>query len=388
MVNKISNFGKGMYKYFQLDADYTYTNHGAFGTVSKVVTQCATLHRMATQKNPQLFFSKKLPEYIEQNASALAEHLGVKGNNIAFTHSATASMNAVLRSLSLLSGEEIITDVNVYPATARILDFVCGRANCRHIKATPPAFIESVDDFVSAYLNVLTPRTRLVVLEDISAKSGLVQPIEKIIAECNKRGIAVLVDGAHSVGAIDRDLSTLGADWYIGCLHKWLGAERGSGYIYASENKKDTLRPVSISRHYYEPYPNNFDWPGTVDFAPWLTVKEAIAFRNTFDEEKFHDYCHNLVMWAANYVADSLGTQFIAPERFVNYMAPVALPDEFQKKTIDIKDIMNDLADLNVMAKIDLINGRKYVRLSAYIYNEEDDYKILVEALKTIKGKI
>ena len=388
MVNKISNFGKDMYKYFQLDADYTYTNHGAFGAISKVVTQCATAHRMSIQKNPQLYFSKKLPEYIEQNADALGEYLGAKGNHIAFTHSATASMNAVLRSLSLLSNEEIITDVNVYPATARILDFVCGRANCRHVKVTPPTFIDNVDDFVSAYLNVITPRTRLVILEDISATTGLVQPIEKIIVECNKQGIAVLVDGAHSVGSVDRDLSTLGADWYIGCLHKWLGAERGSGYIYASESKKDTLRPMNISRNYYEPYPNNFDWPGTGDFSPWLTVKEAIAFRNTFDEENFYDYCHNLVMWASNYVADSLDTQFIVPERFVNYMAPVVLPEEFQNKAIDSKDIMNDLAELNVMAKIDLINGRKYVRLSAYIYNEEDDYKRLVEALNIIKEKL
>ena len=377
-----------MYKYFELDADYAYTNHGAFGAISKVVTQCAAVHRMAIQKNPQLFFNKILPEKIEKNADALGEYLGVVGNHIAFTHSATASMNAVLRSLSLLSDEEIITDVDVCPATARILDFICGRANCRHIKVTPPAFIESVDDFVSAYLNVITPRTRLIVLEDISAATGLVQPIEKIIAECNKRGIAVLVDGAHSVGSVNRDLSTIGADWYIGCLYKWLGAERGSGYIYASESKKDTLRPMNISRNYYEPYPNNFDWPGTMDFSPWLTVKEAIAFRNTFDEEKFHDYCHNLIMWAANYVADSFGTQFIIPERFVNYMAPVVLPEEFQKKTIDVKDIMSDLEDLNVMAKIGVIKGRKYVRLSAYIYNEEDDYKRLVEAFNIIKEKL
>lgn len=377
-------FGKSLQDNFLLDWNYTYTNHGSYGAVMKSVVDIANKHRKYLHSNPQLYYSKKLPIYIEENANVLGEYLGVSGTSIAFTRSATESMNAVLRSLSLLAGDEIITDINVYPSTARVLDFVCGRASARYVKVSASPFITSIEEYVDSYIDLLTPRTRLVILEDVAASTGLIQPIERIIEECNRRGIAVLVDGAHAVGVIPRNLAELRVDWYVGCLHKWLGVERGVGYIYASEARKDTLRPMNISRSYYEPFPNNFDWPGTGDFSAWLTVKDAIAIRNEEDAKANFEYCHDLIMWAGNYTADELGTSFIVPERFVACMAPVELPEVFQSKKISVQDIMLALMEKKIMSKIELINGVKYVRLSAYVYNDEEDYKILIQGIKDI----
>ena len=386
MAYKITEFGKETYKYFQLNSDYIHTNHAAYGAIAKHVSQHAERQRQELQANPQEYYFSKLPQYIEENADALAEYLGVKGNSIAFTRSATESMNAVLRSLSLLAGDEIITDISIYPSTARVLDFVCGRAGARHVKVSPPVLIDSVDAFVTAYLNAITPRTRLIILEDVTSNTGLIQPIEQIIEECNRRGIFVLIDGAHAVGAVPRDLSKLNVDWYIGCLHKWLGVERGAGFIYASDKVKDDIRPMNISRNYYEPYPNNFDWPGTGDFSSWLTVKEAIAFKAQFDGAMLFEYCRDLMVWAGNYAAEEFGTSFTIAERFIGHIVPVLLPKTYQHKKIQAKDIMDALYKQGIMSKIEVTDNKKWLRMSAYMYNEEQDYIALVQAIKAMEA--
>ena len=75
-------------------------------------------------------------------------------------------------------------------------------------------------------MTALTPRTKLVVVDHITAQSALVLPVAAIAAECHARGVPVLVDGAHAPGSIALDIPATGADWYAANLHKWAHAPR------------------------------------------------------------------------------------------------------------------------------------------------------------------
>jgi selenocysteine lyase/cysteine desulfurase len=62
---------------------------------------------------------------------------------------------------------------------------------------------------------------------------GIILPVKELIHECHKRGILVMIDGAHCPGHIDIDMADVGADFYVGDLHKWLFNPRGSAFLWA-----------------------------------------------------------------------------------------------------------------------------------------------------------
>ena len=76
-------------------------------------------------------FKMEADEHIAKSQSILGKYINTNPNNIAFTSSTTESLNAVLRSIIFMAGDEIVVDADIYPTTMRILEFVCGRAGAR-----------------------------------------------------------------------------------------------------------------------------------------------------------------------------------------------------------------------------------------------------------------
>ena len=91
------------------------------------------------------------------------------------------------------------------------------------------------------------PRTRLAIVDHITAESALVFPLAEIAARLRARGVAVLADGAHAPGAIPLDIPSLGVDWYVANLHKWAWVPRSSGILWAAPERQADLHPTVIS---------------------------------------------------------------------------------------------------------------------------------------------
>ena len=85
----------------------------------------------------------------------------------------------------------------------------CGSLRSRVPAASRAAVAEAV-------LSRLSGRTRLLTVDHVASCSGLVFPVEEIVAECRREGVPVLVDGAHAAGMLPVDLGELGADFWVG----------------------------------------------------------------------------------------------------------------------------------------------------------------------------
>ena len=106
---------------------------------------------------------------------------------------------------------------------------------CRLRRTRRNGIVERLDDLI-------TPRTKLLCLSHVSTRTGFVLPAREVADTAHKRGVPVLLDGAHAVGLIPVNVKELGCDFYSGCGHKWLLAPQGTGFLYVDADKLDDLQ--------------------------------------------------------------------------------------------------------------------------------------------------
>ncbi|MBK6674070.1 MAG: aminotransferase class V-fold PLP-dependent enzyme [Proteobacteria bacterium] len=153
-------------------------------------------------------------------ARELAAFAGTTSDHIALVENATTGVQAVLNSLPFGPGDHILITDHQYNAVRLGVE-----ARCRETGATPVVvripLPTTSDDIVERILAAADARVRLVILDHITSPSALVLPVERLIPELRRRGIPVLIDGAHAIGQLPLQLDALGADWYVSNMHKW-----------------------------------------------------------------------------------------------------------------------------------------------------------------------
>ena len=358
----------------------TYLNHGAYGAIGKPVLEAAEECRRRIERQPTRFMREELTPQIRESAQNLGRFVGADGEDIVFVDNATTGVNAILRSLVLLPGDEIVTTDHCYGAVLRTLEFVAERAGARIHYARVPFPVRDPGDATEAIVEKLSPRTRLVVLDHVTSPTAVKLPLADIIEECQDRGIPVLVDGAHAPGMLHLKLNELGATWYVGNAHKWLGTPRGCGFIWTDPDRQHSLRPTTISHFIGEGYTPAFDWPGTKDFTPYLSIQDAIDFRVGWGEKEIYQYCRTLVRDGANLLAEAWGAERGESDRMSGFMATVAWPGHHAGKQDVAEELIAEIRHQHgVEVAIKAHGGRLWVRTSAYIYNDLSDFEKLAK---------
>ena len=383
-------FGHAMLSNWRLDPDTVYLNHGGYGVPALAASRAAEEWRAQAETNPTRFFEETLVPEIRRNAGLLAGFLNAEGDDLVFVDNVTAGINAVLRSLVLMPGDEVIATSHLYQSVRRTLEFVCERAGARLVLADLPYPIRSEGEIIGGIMGALSPRSRLIMLDHVTANTALHLPIRTIALRCAERGVPVLVDGTHGPGNVAVDLTELGeagVGWYVGSGQHWLGAAYGCAFLWVHPDRQGLVRPTAISTRFGEGFTEAFDWPGSKDFGPWLSMAEALRFQDHFGTTRIRTYSHDLARAAAEMLSQRWHTQLGAPLAMFSAMASVALPTNRAATELSAKRIRQQLRDdFGIEVTITPFAGRLWVRLSAYLYNEIGDYDRLCDAICTITG--
>jgi isopenicillin-N epimerase len=385
-------FGRSTLPLWPLDPDVTYLNHGTVGVVPRRVLAFQQKLRDEMERQPSRFVLREAvsmvgvpraePGLIRRAAEAVAPFVSARGADLVFVDNATSGVMAVVRSLRLQPGDEVLVTDHGYGGVTRVAQFVARDAGAavRTVAVPYPTFDATrfVDDLATA----VGPRTRLVIVDHVTAESALILPVAEIAARCHAKGALVLVDGAHAPGMLALDVPALGVDFYAGNLHKWACAPRSCAFLWAAPARQASLHPPVVSWGLDKGFTAEFDFIGTRDTTAWQSAPEGIAFLRELDFDSVRAYDHALVWHAARTLQERWNLPFLPAESMTGSMVTIPLPERFGSKVEEAARLRDALLfEEKIELQVHAAYGRLFMRICAQVYNDRDDIERLAAAL-------
>jgi isopenicillin-N epimerase len=382
-----------------LDPNVVFLNHGSFGACPRVVLEACEAWRIRFEREPVRFVLNELEPGLDAARNRVSEFVGSEAQDLVFVASATAGVNTVLASFDFRPGDEILIANQTYPACRNAALSWAARARGGVVSVDLPFPLRSASEIVEAVVRGITPRTRLALLDHVTSPTGLVLPVAELVAELRTRGIATLIDGAHAPGMLPLDLRSLGADYYVGNLHKWCCGPKGTAFLWAQRERQSALRPLVVSHGMTADRPERsrflleFDWVGTQDHSGVLALPSALDFLGGVVPGGIPEVMvrnHELALAGQRELLAVIGGEPPAPDAMVGSMATVLLPDARgvrpNPRSPFVEPLHSELVARGFQVPVSLFPAppKQQVRISAQLYNELDQYRALAEALKQL----
>jgi len=364
---------------FGLDPDVLHLNHGAFGVAPVRVRRAAQAWRDRAERNPHRFNRVDVPLLVASARERAAAFLGIDPARAAWVRNVSEGVSAVLGSLELHRGDELVIGSHGYGAVAKALRHQAGAV------VVTAGFPVGADDdtIIGAYAAACSSRTRLVVVDRITSPTATVLPVAGVAAAVAGPGRSVLVDAAHAPGQLADDIEAFGADHWVGNLHKWAYAPRGSAILWSRPGVAVT--PGVLSWQLEDGYAPSFDYPGTWDYAGWLAAPDGLAY---WQELGGWDGVTRLAELAADgqkRVAAALGASLEGlPAGPAPTMRLVPLPEGIVTSDSQANALYEELSRRRVEVAPICFNGTGYLRIAAGPYNTPDDYDRLADAVLSL----
>ncbi|MCL4507077.1 MAG: aminotransferase class V-fold PLP-dependent enzyme [Chloroflexi bacterium] len=372
---------------FLLDQDVIFFNHGSFGATPRPVFESYQRWQREMERNPVRFIQRRVNDLLAQARADLGAYLGAAADNLVFVTNATFGMNVVTRSLKLGPGDEVLTTDHEYGAVNNNWQFMAEKLGFKYINHPIPLPVTTQEAFVETFWKGVTPQTRVISMSHITSPTALIFPAQEICRRARQAGIITLIDGAHAPGQLTLRLDEIGADFYIGNLHKWLCAPKGAGFLYARPESQGMLEPLVVSHGWRSTpdHPRTFvdiqQYQGTRDNAAFLAVPDAIRFQKEYHWEQVRADCHALAAEAQQRICEAFDLQPLSPvdhqPLWWSQMLTLPLPP------VDLRNLGKQLLDEHKMEiPIHPSRERPSARLSIQAYNTPEEVDIFVDAIK------
>ena len=161
---------------------------------------------------------------------------------IIFTRNATEAINLVAQSFGgmvLKPGDEVVLSIMEHHSNIVPWHFHRER-NGVVLKWAP--IDEDGNFLIEEFEKLLTPKTKIVAITQMSNALGTVVPVAEVIKMAHARGIAVLVDGSQACVHMAVDVQALDADFYVFTGHKTYGPT-GIGVLYGRKELLAKMPP-------------------------------------------------------------------------------------------------------------------------------------------------
>lgn len=358
-------------------------------------------NRLSTQSNANIHrgihrLSEEATAEYENTRDYVRQFLNAQHREeIVFTSGTTAAINLVAFSFGeafVGEGDEVIVSEVEHHS-----DIVPWQMMCQRKKAVLKLL--KVDDsghlMVDSLNSLITERTKIVAVTQISNVLGIVNPIDRIVEICHSKGVPVLVDGAQGIVHHGMDVTKTDCDFYAFSGHK-IYAATGVGVLYGKKKWLDKMPPymgggemistVKFSGTTYAPLPEKFE-AGTQNFTGVPTLRPAIEMALMMRDESLTKYCDG--------VKEYLMEELMKDERITLYGVPSSMEEKIPLFSISVKgahheDLALILDKMGIAARsgqmcaepcMDRFGVTGMLRLSLAPYNTMEEAEYFIKSL-------
>ena len=271
---------------FTVDRSLVNLNNGGVSPSPAVVQEAMKRHLDYSNTAPPYSMWKVLEPQREPVRARLARQFGCDREEIALTRNASEGLQICQLGFDLEAGDEVLTTTQDYPRMVNTFKQRERREGIRLAQFPIPIPAEDPDEIVRLFEERIGPRTRLILMCHMINITGQILPVKQVARMARRRGIPVVVDGAHTFAHFPFRQADLDCDYYATSLHKWLFAPHGTGLLYVRRDKIADLWPLMAAPDKMDDDVRKFEEIGTHPAANYLAIAEALTFHQGIGAER------------------------------------------------------------------------------------------------------
>lgn len=271
------DFWAGIRGNYRLTPDYINLENGYYNILPEETLESLIRHIREINYEGARYMRTVQFDNKKAIAARLATLTGCSQEELVITRNTTESLDMIIGGIHWKEGDEAIMAQQDYGSMLRMFRQVADRYGVVNKVLSVPNHPASDDELVGLYADAITPRTRLLMVSHMVNITGQILPVRRICDMARSRGVAVMVDGAHTIAHIRFAIPDLGCDYFGSSLHKWLSAPLGTGLLYVRKDRVPGIWPLLP-----EPDPS-ISGIGTLNHTGTLPVYSDLAIGEAID---------------------------------------------------------------------------------------------------------
>lgn len=283
-------------------------NNGGVSPAPRTVQDAMKRYYDMCNEAPSYYMWRELDKGREPLRKNLARLAGTSPEEIAINRNSSEGLETIIFGLQLKAGDEVVLSKQDYPNMINAWKQREQREGIKLVWINLELPSEDEDYMARQYVQAFTSRTKVVHITHIINWNGQILPVKRIAAEAHKKGIEVVVDGAHSFLHFDFKIPELDCDYFATSLHKWMYAPIGSGMLYVKKEKIKNLYPLfATSDNPFKDDIRKFEALGTRPFYIEQAIGKAAEFHDMIGGERKEKRLHYLKSYWMERVKDIPG---------------------------------------------------------------------------------